>query len=103
MEILWKGTVSAQFRANRSKLCGNCAFPQNFHTSKLGEITVFLAVHGNKSTYGSAEHRQKSYCFENNSATSNNTILIFWVLLQPLTVSRSAQELGVAVSQRRFF
>ena len=22
----------------------NCAFPQNFHTRKLGEITVFFAV-----------------------------------------------------------
>ena len=30
MEILWKGTVY-----------GNCA---NFHTRKLGEITVFYAV-----------------------------------------------------------
>ena len=26
------------------KLWGNCAFPQNFHTRKLGEITVFYAV-----------------------------------------------------------
>ena len=26
------------------KLCGNSAFPQNFHTSKLGEISVFYAV-----------------------------------------------------------
>ena len=23
---------------------GNCAFPQNFHTSKLSEIVVFFAV-----------------------------------------------------------
>ena len=30
----------------RQKLCGNCAFPQNFHTTKLGEITVFYAVFG---------------------------------------------------------
>ena len=28
------------FRIN----CGNCAFPQNFHTRKLGEITVVCAV-----------------------------------------------------------
>ena len=26
------------------KLCGNCAFLQNFHSRKLGEITVFFAV-----------------------------------------------------------
>ena len=26
------------------KLCGNCAFPQNFHTKKLGEITASFAV-----------------------------------------------------------
>ena len=29
------------FRANRPKLCGNCAFPQNFHTRKLGQIRYF--------------------------------------------------------------
>ena len=27
-----------------TKLCGNCAFPKNFHTRKLGEIKVFFAV-----------------------------------------------------------
>ena len=26
----------------RPKLCGNCAFSQNFHTRKSGEITVFF-------------------------------------------------------------
>ena len=29
---------------NLWKLCGNCAFPQNFHIKKLGEITAFYAV-----------------------------------------------------------
>ena len=29
---------------NHRKLCGNCAFPQNFHTRELGEITVFFVV-----------------------------------------------------------
>ena len=28
----------------RPKLCGNCAFPQNFYTIKLGEITVFYPM-----------------------------------------------------------
>ena len=32
------------FVANRPKLCGNYAFPQNFHTRKLVEITVFFRV-----------------------------------------------------------
>ena len=31
--------------AIRPKLCGNCAFPQNFNTRKLGEFTVFFAVY----------------------------------------------------------
>ena len=44
MEILQKGTVSL-----RPKLNGNCAFPQNFRTRKLGEITVFFTVKGNKT------------------------------------------------------
>ena len=44
--LVWKFCGKTQFplSANRPKLCGNCAFPQNFHTMKLGEITVFYAV-----------------------------------------------------------
>ena len=44
VKTLWKDTVSAEFWANRPKLCGNCAFSQNFLTSTLGEIAVFYAV-----------------------------------------------------------
>ena len=51
MEILWKGTVSAQFPANRPELCGNCGFPQNFHTRKLGKIAVFVAVYLKDNVY----------------------------------------------------
>ena len=40
VEILWKCTVSTKFWKIRPKLCGNCAFPQNSHTRKLGKITV---------------------------------------------------------------
>ena len=29
--------------ANRPKLCGTCAIPQNFHARKLGEIMVFVS------------------------------------------------------------
>ena len=29
---------------NCPKLCEHCAFPQNFHTRKLGEITAFYIV-----------------------------------------------------------
>ena len=44
--MLWKRTVSAEFRANCLKLCRNCAVPQNFHARKLGEILPFYAVQG---------------------------------------------------------
>ena len=47
-QILWSGnfvkTQLALFHANSPIHCGNCAFPQNFHTRKLGEITLFHAV-----------------------------------------------------------
>ena len=33
--------------AIRPKLCGNSAFPQNFHNRKLGGITAFYAMAGN--------------------------------------------------------
>ena len=44
---MWKfcgKTVSSECRANCPKLCGNCAFPQNFHTRKSSEIMEFYAV-----------------------------------------------------------
>ena len=43
-ETLWKRTVSAEFWVIPSKLCGNCVFPQNFHTRKLSTISVFYAM-----------------------------------------------------------
>ena len=36
--------ILPNFLTNSPKLCGNCAFPQNFHTRKLGEISVSKAV-----------------------------------------------------------
>ena len=54
MEILWKGTFSPEFRANNLKLCGIFAFPQNFYTKKLGEITIFYAVAIDEFLYLSA-------------------------------------------------
>ena len=44
---MWKRRVSAEFRGNRSKLCKNCAFPQNLHTRKLGEILLFCVISEN--------------------------------------------------------
>ena len=40
--MFWKHTVSAEFRPNCLKLCGNCAFPQNFHPRKLDEPQHFM-------------------------------------------------------------
>ena len=50
---------------NRPKLCGNCSFPQNFHTTKLGEITVFFAV--------CITRRILNNCFPNKDANSEIT------------------------------
>ena len=47
MEILWKRAFSAEFWANHPKLCGKYAFPKNFHTRKLGEVSVLCAVYWN--------------------------------------------------------
>ena len=46
--MVWKFCGKAQFPhsfwAIRPKLGENCPFPQNFHSMKLGEITVFYAL-----------------------------------------------------------
>ena len=46
VEILQKRTVIHSNSKNTicPKFCGNCALPQNFHTRKLGETTVYYAV-----------------------------------------------------------
>ena len=44
VEILWKDTASAEICVISTKLCGNCKFPQYFHTRKLGEVTVIYVV-----------------------------------------------------------
>ena len=44
VEIFWKSTVSVEFRASHLKLCGNCAFPQNFHTRKQCPATPLLLM-----------------------------------------------------------
>ena len=41
VQILWKRTVSAEFRANHSILCRNYAFLKNFSAIKFCEISVF--------------------------------------------------------------
>ena len=44
--LVWKFCGKAHFSrvsGDLQKLCRNCALPQNFHTSKLREITVFYA------------------------------------------------------------
>ena len=37
----WKFCGNAQFPKIHPKLCGNCVFPQNFHTRKLGKDSYF--------------------------------------------------------------
>ena len=47
--LVWKFYGKAKFRIvlpYLPKLGGNCAFSQNFHTTKLGKITVFFTVTG---------------------------------------------------------
>ena len=41
-KILWKRTVSAEFPAIRPKLCGKCAFPQNFHKENKVNLRYFM-------------------------------------------------------------
>ena len=51
--LVWKFCGKAQFPYSFGRFARNCAetaFPQNFHTSKSGEITVFFAVKKNDST-----------------------------------------------------
>ena len=57
-------------QANRPELCGNCAFTQNFHNRKSGEITVFFAAcnYGNKRNEPLTSRNDFLSNFENKKA-----------------------------------
>ena len=54
------------------KLCGNCTFPQNFRTRKLGEITVFYAVQ--MLTAGKSEWIDSIETYQ----TGSHKVIILW-------------------------
>ena len=56
---------------NRPKLCGNCSFPQNFHTRKFDEITVFFAVEADLN------FKRDSIFLRNAITIGNNIIYCF--------------------------
>ena len=70
------------------KLCENCAFPQNFHTMKLGEITVFHAVPDIWTSTGTLELTIRWYLsalvFKTFSENQSN-ILWLYVLIMSRT------------------
>ena len=46
--MVWKFCEKGQFPTVSGESCGNCAFPQNFHTRKLAGIKIFFAVEGDR-------------------------------------------------------
>ena len=59
---------------------GECAFPQNFHSKKLGEITVFYAVTKNEMSphlpnfIMVINHRTSIKCFEKSNILVSQTL-----------------------------
>ena len=84
------------------KLCGNCAFPRNFHIRKLGEITGFFAVIGvlmmllfSKVAlyfYKSTERPCIEYCYHAWAATS----ICCWDTLDKLQI----QYIGLSLREK---
>ena len=75
--LVWKFCGKAQFphsfRQIAPKLCGNCAFQQNFHIRKSGETMVFFAV---MLFFVLISNVCKSY--ENMKSFSNETLNFFF-------------------------
>ena len=66
----WNPVISPNFQMNGPKLCGNCVFPQNFHTRKLGEITAFTL---------SAVNVLKGHATDATDATTSSIYILFKV------------------------
>ena len=75
--LVWKFGGKPKFPQSFGKLSGNCAFPQNFHTRKLVEITVFFAVYliGNHQTVF------RGVCWENGILLKLNSIANILIII----------------------
>ena len=75
-------SICIHFHSERPKICGNWVFPENFHTRKLGEITVFYAVlHIRlRFKYASSElFSSNTQCYPWPMFTSlSSTIVVHW-------------------------
>ena len=69
------GKQMGQIWTIRPKLCGNCAFSQNFYTKKLGEITVFFAV---LYVYIQRKKRNESHNVTHSFPRFKPCLFLFW-------------------------
>ena len=69
--LVWKFVGKPQFSHSFGKLSGNCVFPQNFHTIKLVEITVFFAVY----LIGNHQNVFRGVCWEHRILLKLNSIV----------------------------
>ena len=66
------GLYAAESQAIRPKLCKNCAFLQNFHTRKLGEIcAVYLKI--SKKRLNVNFYKNNGNDNNNNNSNNNNS------------------------------
>ena len=75
--LVWKFGGKPKFPQSFGKLSGNCAFPQNFHTRKLVEITVFFAVY----LIGNHQNVFRGVCWENRILLKLNSIANILIII----------------------
>ena len=68
--LVWKFGGKPQFPHTFGKLSGNCAFPKNFHTWKLVDITVLFAVY----LIGNHQNVFRGVCWEHGILLKLNYI-----------------------------
>ena len=75
--LVWKFGGKPKFPQSFGKLSGNCAFPQNFHTRKLVEITVFFAVY----LIGNHQNVFRGVCWVNGILLKLNSIANILIII----------------------
>ena len=74
---LCKSKLSPEFRAIRSKFSGSFAIQQNFHTRKLGNISVFYSVFVPQIWASIYPHNQPIH---------TQTLVIPWIVMSRLDI-----------------
>ena len=101
--ISWCGNFTETFSPNCSKLCGNCAFSQNFHNGKLREIALFHVVSLLSNNFSVSLHFSFTFHFLSSFLIVEQLHVIYPELLKRMDDNVDENRLATTFAFTQYF